>query len=232
MLIKCIAVDDEPLALELLQQYIAQFPALRLVQTFSDAIAAAEFLKNSPIDLLFIDINMPDITGIELVRSMEKKPMIIFTTAYKQFAVEGFELEAIDYLLKPIELNRFKRAVEKAIDYYNYKKATKAEKQESIFVRSEYQMVKVDLNEIEYIESLEDYLKIHRTNDRPVMTLMTLKAILEKLPPDQFQRIHRSYVIPLAKVKSIVNRKVRLTTAELPISDSYAGFISSWMNKN
>ncbi|MBD0366090.1 MAG: response regulator transcription factor [Flavisolibacter sp.] len=232
MLIKCIAVDDEPLALELLQQYIAQFPALRLVQTFSDAIAAAEFLKNSPIDLLFIDINMPDITGIELVRSMEKKPMIIFTTAYKQFAVEGFELEAIDYLLKPIEGNRFKRAVEKAIDYYNYKKVTKAEKQESIFVRSEYQMVKVDLNEIEYIESLEDYLKIHRTNDRPVMTLMTLKAILEKLPPDQFQRIHRSYVIPLAKVKSIVNRKVRLTTAELPISDSYAGFISSWMNKN
>ena len=231
MQIKCIAVDDEPLALELMRQYIAQFSSLQLVQTFSDAIAAAAFLRTNSIDLLFVDINMPDITGIDLVRSLEKKPLIIFTTAYRQFAVEGFELEVLYYLLKPVELERFTRAVNKAIDYYRYKKTTSAKSPGALFVRSEYQLVKIDFNEIEYIESLEDYLKIHRTHGRPVMTLMTLKALLEKLPPDQFKRIHRSYVIPLAKVKSVVNRKVRLTSVELPISDSYAGFIHSWKNK-
>lgn len=231
MPIKCVAIDDEPLALDLLKEYISRMPALQLVQGFDDAIAGAAWLRSHPIDLLFIDINMPDINGLDLVRSLPSKPMVIFTTAYKKFALEGFDLDAIDYLLKPIPFDRFERAVAKAVDYYRYKNSARNEGGEALFVRSEYQLVRISLDEIEYIESLEDYVKIHRTGDKPVMTLMTLKAVLEKLPGDQFQRIHRSYVVPLSKVRSVVNRKVRLTHIELPVSDSYVEAVNKWTGK-
>lgn len=230
MALKCIAIDDEPLALELIKNYVAWFPALQLVNTFEDAISGAEYLRNNPIDLLFIDINMPDITGIDLVRSLTVKPMVIFTTAYKNFAFEGFELEAIDYLLKPIDVKRFGKAVEKAVDYYKYKTAfTKEGEDESLYVYSEYRMVKIDLKEIEYIESMEDYIKIHLHNAKTILTLMPLKKVLEKLPEDKFQRIHRSYIVPVKKILSIQNRKVKLAGIELPISDSYADFARRWM---
>lgn len=237
MQITCIAIDDEPLALELIRQYVAKFPELNLVQAFNDAIAGAEFLRINPVDLLFIDIDMPDISGLELVRSLKEKPLIIFTTAYKQFALEGFEVDALDYLLKPVGLERFSKAVSKAFEHYQYRNRLKPEVPApapaagALFVRSEYQLVKIDLNDIEYIESIKDYIKIHRTGGKPVMTLMTLKAVLEKLPPGKFIRIHRSYVVPLARIKSISNRKVRLTSVELPVSDSYAGVVSSWKKK-
>ena len=231
MQLKCVAIDDEPLALDVVKEYVRYFPALKLVQTFDDAISGAEYLRNNPVDLLFIDINMPDISGIELVRSLKVKPMIIFTTAHKKFAVEGFDLDAMDYLLKPIQQERFTKAVNKAIDYYKYKNAERSESKEALFVRSEYQLVKIHLDDIEYIESIEDYIRIHLVNGKPVMTLMTLKAVLEKLPPTQFKRIHRSYVVPLSKVRSIINRKVRLTSVELPVSDSYAGFIHEWKSR-
>lgn len=231
MQIRWVAIDDEPLALNVLREYAKKFPALQLVQTFDDAIAGAEFLRQHPVDLLFIDINMPDITGINLVRSLVNKPMVIFTTAYKQFALDGFELDALDYLLKPIAPERFERAVHKAVEQYRFKNGIKDETKEALFVRSGYELVKINLSDIEYIESLEDYLKIHRTNGKPVMTLMTVKAILEKLPPDTFQRIHRSYVVALHHIRSIANRKVRLPTAELPVSDRYAGFITDWKNQ-
>ena len=231
MQIKCVAIDDEPLALELLKEYISKFPALKLQQTFDDAISGAEYLRNNPVDLLFIDINMPDITGLELGRSLKERPMLIFTTAHKKFAIEGFDLEALDYLLKPIQFERFARAVNRAIEFHQFKNSTRSDSNESLFVRAEYQLVKLDLDEIEYIESVEDYLKIHLTTGKPVMTLMTIKAVLQKLPPEKFKRIHRSYVIPLAKVRSIVNRKVKMTNIELPVSDSYAEFIQEWRSK-
>jgi len=177
----------------------------------------------------FIDINMPDITGIELVRSLQQKPMVIFTTAYKNFAFEGFELEAVDYLLKPIDIKRFAKAVEKAVDYYKYKNTVEEKPDESIYVYSEYRMVKIDLADIEYIESMEDYIKIHVNNAKTVLTLMPLKKMLEKLPSDKFQRIHRSYIVPVNKIKSIHNRKVQLADIELPISDSYTDFARNWM---
>jgi DNA-binding LytR/AlgR family response regulator len=230
MLIKCIAIDDEPLALKLIGGYVARFPFLQLVNTFEDAISGAEFLKTKPVDLLFIDINMPDITGIDLVRSLDVKPMVIFTTAYKNFAYEGFELEALDYMLKPIDFKRFEKAVEKAVDYYQYKNKPVAEQaEESLYVYSEYRMVKIDLNAIEYIESMEDYIKIHITNAKTVLTLMPLKKVLEKLPADKFQRIHRGYIVPVNKIRSIQNRKVKLTDIELPVSESYLDFIRNWM---
>ena len=232
MQITCIAIDDEPLALELIREYVGKFPELKIVQTFDDAINGADFLRAHDIDLLFIDINMPDITGVDLVRSLEKKPLTIFTTAYKNFAFEGFELEAIDYLLKPIDFERFTKAVIRAIEFFQYKQASKDKLQQSLFVRSEYRMIKIDLDEIEYIEGLEDYIKIHLTNKKSVLTLMTLKSVLEKLPAGKFKRIHRSYIIPVDKVQSILNRKVRLSSgAELPVSNNYLGFIDEWIKK-
>jgi two-component system, LytTR family, response regulator len=232
MQLKCVAIDDEPLALQLIKEYAGKFSELRMVQTFDDAINGADFLRNNEIDLLFIDINMPDVTGIELVRSLEKKPLIIFTTAYKNFAFEGFELEAVDYLLKPIDFERFSKAVTRAMEFFQNKQNTKEQVQASLFVRSEYKMVKIDLREIEYIEALEDYVKIHLTNSKPLLSLMTLKSVLEKLPADKFKRIHRSYIVPISKVQSILNRKARLASgAELPISNNYLDFIDHWMKR-
>ena len=227
--LRCIAIDDEPLALRLISKYALEFPQLQMVQTFEDAISGAEYLKQGTTDLLFIDINMPDITGIELVRSLQQKPLVIFTTAYKNFAFEGFELEAVDYLLKPIDIKRFSKAVEKAVDYYKYKSTVNERQDESIYVYSEYRMVKIDLANIEYIESMEDYIKIHVNNGKTVLTLIPLKKVLEKLPADKFQRIHRSYIVPVNKIKSIHNRRVQLAEIELPISESYTDFARNWM---
>ena len=232
MQLKCIAIDDEPLALELIKQYVARIPELELVQTFDDAISGGEFLRMNTVDLLFIDINMPDITGIELVRSLKDKPATIFTTAYKKFAFEGFELEAVDYLLKPIAFDRFQKAVQRVIGFHALRFPGKEISGEHFFVRSEYRMVKIELADIEYIEGLEDYIKIHLTNAKPILTLMTLKSVLEKLPEEKFSRIHRSYIIPVNKVRSILNRKVTLNNnIELPVSDSYTAFITEWMKK-
>jgi two-component system LytT family response regulator len=232
MRLKCIAIDDEPLALELIRQYAGRISELELIQTFDDAISGGEFLRNSQVDLLFIDINMPDITGIELVRSLKDKPATIFTTAYKNFAFEGFELEAVDYLLKPIAFERFAKAVQRVISFHELRFPGKQRSDEHFFVRSEYRMVKINLADIIYIEGLEDYIRIHLSGDKPVMTLMTLKAVLEKLPADRFRRIHRSYIIPTARVRSILNKKVTLDTGvELPVSDSYNGFIGEWTQR-
>ena len=232
MPLKCIAIDDEPLALELIKNYVGRIPELQLLHTFDDALSGAEFLKKGTVDLLFVDINMPDITGVELVRSLEQRPMVIFTTAYKNYAYEGFELEAMDYLLKPIDFNRFSKAVDKAIEYHKYKNAAPAEDNtESLYVYSEYRMVKIDLKDIEYIESMEDYVKIHQHNQPTTLTLMPLKKILEKLPANQFQRIHRSYAVAVNKVKAIQNRKAHVGNVQLPISDSYTDFIKNWGKK-
>jgi len=232
MQLKCVAIDDEPLALTLIKTYVSRVPALSLVQTFDDAISGVEFLRNNPVDLLFVDINMPDISGIDLVRALEHKPMVIFITAYKNFAFEGFELEAIDYVLKPVDFSRFNKAVDKAIGYYNYKHPVKnASPEESLYVYSEYRMVKISLADIEYIESMEDYIKIHLPEGKPILTLMPLKRVLEKLPADQFKRIHRSYIVAVNKIRSIQNRKVYLNNIQLPISDSYADFIKEWSKK-
>ncbi|MBA4853484.1 LytTR family DNA-binding domain-containing protein [Emticicia sp. BO119] len=233
MLLKCVAIDDEPLALELIKEYISRLPELDLIQVFDDAIQGQEFLKENEIDLLFVDINMPDITGLELVKSLKIRPMIIFTTAHRKFAVEGFDLEAIDYLLKPVDFERFGKAVKKAIEYNNFKNNLIIETPEYVFVRAEYRIIKIELNAIEYIEGLEDYIKIHITGlPHPILTLMSLKGILEQLPAHQFSRIHRSYIVANAKVKSVLKKNVLLTSGiELPVSNTYQHFIKDWQKK-
>ena len=231
MKLKCVAIDDMPFALDLIRLYAERMPELQLVQTFEDAISGAEFLKQNPVDLLFIDINMPDISGLDLVRSLQVKPLIVFTTAYKNYAYEGFELEALDYLLKPIEFERFAKAVQKAVDFHALRNKPQPETGESFFVYSEYQAIRINPSEICYIESLKNYLQIHLDNKEVVTTAMSLKKMLEKLPQGQFLRIHRSYVVPVAKVKSIQNRKVLLSTGlTLPVGDSYAQAVQAWKN--
>lgn len=231
MPLRCIAIDDEPPALEILRTYSRDHAGLELLQTFDDALSGGEFLRHKAVDLVFLDINMPDISGIDLVRSLPNPPMIIFTTAYRKFAFEGFELNAIDYLLKPISFERFSRAVSKALEYQQYKEAKAPAEGEHLFVHSEYRMVKIPFRQIEYIESLEDYVRIHIMDGRPIMSLIPLKKILEKLPSNHFHRIHRSYIVAIDKVNAIQNRKACLTTIELPVSDSYIQFIETWKRR-
>ena len=232
MVIKCIAVDDELPALELIKNYTSRIPTLQLLHTFNDAVSAGEYLRNTQVDLLLVDINMPDINGIDLVSSLQNKPLIIFTTAYKKFAYEGFELDAVDYLLKPIDFERFKRGINKAVEILESKMLPRENDQDALFVRSEYKMLKIQLNEIEYIEGLEDYIRINISNNKPVLTLMTMKAFIEKLPAGKFLRIHRSYIIPLSKVISVINKKVLLASGKtLPVSDTYSASLNEWVNR-
>lgn len=229
MQLKCVAIDDEPLALEIIKKYVSDYPTLKMVNTFEDAISGAEYLKRNKVDVLFLDINMPDITGVDLVRSLDEKPMIIFTTAYKKFAFEGFELEALDYLLKPINSSRFGAAIHKAIDYYQFKNTDHTGEDEHIYVHSEYRVIKIGIRDIEYIESMQDYIKIHLLSaEKPVLTLMSLKSMIEKIPSGQFIRIHRSFVVARAQIRSIYNRKVKLRNIELPVGTNYADFIKDW----
>jgi len=227
--ITCIIIDDEPLALRLMKDYISLLPSLQLVAAFDDAITAREFLQTHPVDLLFTDINMPHISGLDLMRSLKERPMLIFTTAYRNFAVEGFELNAVDYLVKPISKERFNKAVQKAREFFDYKRYNPSVVQEYLFVYSEYRLLKIPLVDIEYIESLEDYIKIHLSIGKPIMTLMTLKGALEKLPGHRFRRIHRSYIVGVSKIKSVLNKKITLISGtELPVSDSFYEVIKEW----
>lgn len=228
MQIKCVVIDNDPYALQIVTGYINKFPELKLVHAFEDAFIAAEYLNTFPVDLLFIDISMPDISGTDWIKSLKTRPMIIFTTAQRKFAVEGFELDALDYLLKPIPFDRFWRAATKSIEYFEYKNYSRSKQSECLVVRSEYKLLKINLDDIEYIECVEDYCKIYLGNSRPVLTLMPLKNLLAMLPSNKFKRIHRSYIAPIAKVKSVINRRAQLTTTELPISDSYIGFVAEW----
>ena len=224
----CIAIDDEPLALELIGTYVSRFPNLQLLNVFEDAISGASYLQEHQVDLLFLDINMPDISGLDLAKALKKRPMLIFTTAYKQFAYDGFELEALDYLLKPIDFKKFSKAVEKALTLKNYKSSALVTQEDAfIYVHSEYRMVKILLNDIEYIESMEDYIKIHLGQEKPVLSLLSLKKTLELLPAEHFIRIHRSYIVPVSKVKTIQHKKIQLSTVTLPVGESYAAQVKT-----
>jgi len=225
----CIAVDDEPLALELMESYISQVPGLELKETFTDAISAWGYLQRTPVDLIFLDIQMPDISGIQLARSLNRRqPMIIFTTAYGKYAVEGFNVDAIDYLLKPFEFSRFLESVKKAREYKDmHDSGTTTAEDQAIFVKSDYQNVRIPTKEILYIEGFDDYIRIHLDSGKSIYTLMSLKSILEKLPEQEFIRIHRSYIVSIRKIQRIYNQMVLLGEKELPIGKSYIESIKS-----
>jgi DNA-binding LytR/AlgR family response regulator len=218
-MISCIAIDDEPLALKIIEEYAAKIPFLQLQKTFTNPDDANEFLNNNDINLLFLDIEMPDITGLQFYKSLTKKPLVIFTTAYSEYAVEGFNVDAIDYLLKPIEYDRFLKAVYKVNEYTEFLSSQEMQ-MASIFLKVDYQLMKINLKEIELIEGLDDYIRIH-LKPKPVLTLMTLKSLQAKLPSTEFIRIHRSYIVPINKIESFGKNKVKVAGKDIPIGSSY-----------
>lgn len=218
--LKCIAVDDEPLALELISDNIKRVPFLKCLGTFSSAVKAGEFLQNNSVDLIFLDIQMPGLSGVEFAKTINNS-MIIFTTAYDSYAVEGFDLAAVDYVLKPVLLNRFEKACLKAKDFFEMKQQS-AEKKQSITIRADHKTIKLLLKEILYVEGLKDYVKIFTVDsERPLLTRTNLKGIGDQLPADQFIRVHKSYIVNFKKVKGRSADTILLPGIEIPIGDVY-----------
>jgi DNA-binding LytR/AlgR family response regulator len=228
-ILKCIAIDDESLALDLVEDNIAKVPFLKLEARCRNAFEAIEYLQNNPVDLIFLDIQMPGLTGVQFLEGLTQKPMVIFVTAYQQYALEGFNLDVIDYVLKPISFERFLKASHKALDFYKSKQAllgnaNKPEvKTDYIFIHADYSLMKIMFEDILYIEGLKDYIKIHLRNQKfPIVCRMTMKLISEKLPSDEFLRIHKSFIVSLKKIESIRNQKVKIGENHIPLSDSYS----------
>lgn len=216
-MLTCLAIDDEPLALRVIAAFAKRHPDLELQATFTNPTEAKLFLDKNNVDLLFLDIDMLEINGMDFARSLSPSPLLIFTTAHKEYALEGFELDSVDYLLKPFDYDRFQRAVAKALDRRLARQGFKP----FLLVYAEYKQVKIYLDEIECIESMQDYVKIHLLNKKDVLTLSTLKAMIDRLPPTLFIRIHRSYVVSLNHIVSFSQRKVILPHFQLPVGDSY-----------
>jgi len=231
-MINTIIVDDEPLAQEILEAHISNIPELNLVAKCDNALEANQALKEHDVDLMFLDINMPQLTGVEFLRSLSTPPMAIFTTAYSEYAVEGFNLEALDYLLKPISFERFLKASNKAIEKFGADKTetvTLDSGEDFFFVKSDKKMMKVFYRDILYIEGLKDYVII-RTETGRVITLQTMKSLEAKLPQDMFRRIHRSYILNLTKLEAIEGNMVELTEKgqkkQIPIGKNYRDQLS------
>lgn len=218
MKINCIAIEDEPLALKKIMGFIEQVDYLNLLEGFNNAIDAIGYLKKNTVDLIFLDIRMKKLSGIQFLESVSNKPKIIITSAYDEYALKGYELEVADYLLKPFTFERFLKSVEKI---YNQLKELKSNiTNDYIFVKTEYRMEKVVLKDILYIQGMKDYLQIH-TTDRKIMTLQTFKNLLEILPPINFQRVHNSYIVATSKIENIERNRIRIGKELIPISDSY-----------
>jgi DNA-binding LytR/AlgR family response regulator len=217
-MINAIALDDEPPALKILENFCGKTDHVRLKATFNRPGEALAYLRQYPIDLLFLDINMPSQTGIEFYQSVKPGAMVIFTTAHSEYAVEGFNLNAIDYLLKPFTLQRFLQAVDKAVEYFGHRQNKGAG---YLFLRIDYSLVKIEMAAIRFIEGMDDYLKIHLQDKPPVMVRMTMKSILAQLPDRQFVRVHRSYIIALSCIRNIRNKTIYLEEKEIPIGISY-----------
>ncbi len=242
-MINVIIVDDEPLAQDVLETYIQKVPELQLVEKCSNALQANEALQKHQVDLMFLDIQMPQLTGIDFLKTLASPPMVIFTTAYSDFAVEGFELNALDYLLKPISLERFMKAVNKAMDQLQLQRdaadtqaaAPAGEEREFFFVKADKKLVKVRFDDIIYIEGLKDYVII-RMDDSRVITLQTMKSLEEKLPDDIFQRIHRSYIVNVQKIEALMGNMVEVMekgkVKHLPIGKNYRDELQEIVNRN
>ncbi|MDG3583435.1 MULTISPECIES: LytR/AlgR family response regulator transcription factor [Galbibacter] len=230
---KCIIIDDEPLAIDLIKEYCSKIDFIELVGIYTNALDSISIIKEKKVDLIFSDIEMPQINGIDFINSLDNKPLFIFTTAYSQYAVEGFELNAVDYLVKPIPYHRFIKAVSRAKEIItnrslsmttNVFPSTGEEKKAEnfIFIKADYENIKVNIEEIKYIQGLKDYLKVHILGtNKPILTLMSFKDLLSKLPDRDFVRIHRSFAINVHYIKTIQKNKVVIDDMRIPIGDSY-----------
>jgi DNA-binding LytR/AlgR family response regulator len=220
-MINAIAIDDEPLAHKVIESFCNQTDFINLQKSFTKPNDALKHLRKFPADLLFVDIHMPGMTGINLVKALQQNAMVIFTTAFSEYAAVSYELNAIDYLLKPINFKRFTQAVTKAKEYFNYiqKKDFNADK--CIFIRADLSLVKISLTDIIYIEGLADYLKIHIRDRKTIIARMPLKDILEKLPSNDFVRVHRSFILPFSKIESVRGNTISIEGKQIPIGKTY-----------
>ena len=235
-MIRCIAIDDEPLALELLEDNISKLPYLQLVASCDNALEAMKIMEDQQVDLIFLDIQMPGLTGLQFIQSMTIKPMIILITAYEKYALDGFNLDVIDYLLKPVSIDRFIKACNKAKELYDLKFLPKSKSVTAdpgyFFVNVEYSMVKITTADIVYIEGLKDYIRIHlKSTQKPVVTRMPMKTIEEQLPPADFLRIHKSYIVAVPFITAIRKSSVFIGPIELPVSENYKDAVSQLTGK-
>lgn len=231
-MITAIAIDDEPLALALIQAYADKVEGLDLRKTFTRTSEARAYLQEFPVDLIFLDIRMPDISGIEFYKAAGGDRLVIFTTAFSQYAVTGFDLKAVDYLLKPFTFERFTQAVTQAQIQQQAKQAQAVPEQRFLQVRAEYSLLNIPLADILYFETMDDYIKIHLEGRKPVLTLMRMKQMEEKLPAKEFLRIHRSFIVPIARIEAVRNKIVHLADIEIPIGATYeAGFWEAYTQK-
>jgi len=220
-MITAIAIDDEPLALKLIDSHCEKTDFINLQKTFTHPTEALKYLRKYPVDLLFVDIQMPSMNGISLVKAIPQNTMIIFTTAFSEYAVVSYELNAIDYLLKPINFKRFNLAVNKANEYYNYLNKQNLSENKYIFIRADYSLVKIPVADILYIEGLADYLKIFIKDRQTVVARMTMNDMVQKLPEKDFIRVHRSFILPFKRIESVRSNSITLQETEIPIGKTY-----------
>ena len=236
MKIKCLAIDDEPLALQQLAAYIHKIPFLNLVAECESALHALKIMDEQIVDLVFADINMPDLNGLDFVKSLDKKPLVIFTTAHSEYAIEGFKVDALDYLLKPFSFAEFSKAAAKAKKQFDLLQNV-PEKAESnnqfLFIKSEYKMMRINFSDITYIEGMKEYVRIHLTTQKPVMTLLSMKMLEEKLPPEMFMRVHRSYIVNLQKINTVERFRILFEDkVRIPVSENYKERFQDFIDKN
>lgn len=236
MILKCAIVDDEPLALGLLKSYVKKTPVLELNGAYSSAIEAMKMLPDNPVDLLFLDIQMPELNGLEFSHMVPEDTRIVFTTAFGQYALDGYKVNALDYLLKPISYTDFLQSVNKAVQWFDRKRGTDSEptdKSDFIYVKSDYKLIQISLKDILYIEGLKDYVKIHLEGEsRPILSLTSLKALEEKLPTDRFIRVHRSYIVQKQKIKVIDKARIVFGKEYIPVSESYKQELQNYINEH
>lgn len=219
--IRCLIVDDEPLALDLIERYVLQTPFLELKGRCNGPVEAMSIMQEETVDLLFLDIQMLDMTGLEFSRTLKAGPKVIFTTAFEEYALEGFRVDALDYLLKPFSYEEFLRSANKAKEWFD-RGVDGIEQSSYLFVKSEYKLIRVDLKNVLYIEGLKDYVKIYlQDKQAPILSLMSMKAIEEQLPSSEFMRIHRSYIINLSRIESVERGKIKIRDTHIPVADNY-----------
>ena len=237
--IRCAVVDDEPLALGLMASYVKKTPFLELVGSYSSAVQAMQEMHDNPVDLIFLDIQMPELNGLDYSRMISPQTRVVFTTAFNQYALDGYKVNALDYLLKPISYPDFLLAANKAQEWFRLvEQSQQPEKKEnqdeklSIFVKSDYKLIRIELKNILYVEGLKDYVKIYEEiTGRPVISLMSMKAMEEMLPADRFMRVHRSYIVQKEKIRIIEHNRIVFGNTYIPIGDSYKQAFQDFLNK-
>ncbi|MBQ6037585.1 MAG: response regulator transcription factor [Bacteroidaceae bacterium] len=233
--IRCAVVDDEPLALGLMASYVKKTPFLELVGSYSSAIQAMNELPNHPVDLLFLDIQMPELNGLDFSRMVPPQTRVVFTTAFDQYAIDGYRVNALDYLLKPISYPNFLQAAQKAQEWFKLVEQGQqgaVEEVQSIFVKSEYKQVQVMLDDILYIEGLKDYIKIYEEgHEKPLLSLMSMKSMEEMLPSQRFMRVHRSYIVQKSKIRVVEHNRIVFGKTYIPVGDSYKDDFQAFLNE-